>query len=236
MVTASGPEPVRDAGPVQGPGRRRRRSTAEVRSALIEAAQTVFAAHGYSGSTTREIAQLAGTNDILIYRHFGSKAELFEQAVLDPFSQFVADYLATWDEDHADAEPMAVLCQRYAEGLHDLMYRQRHLTMALLTAQAYRGEGLDPATGRGGPAAIDALLDRVQAHVTALNKHYRWHDVDSDFLTVRVTFAMIIGVVLTEDWLFSRGRRPSNKRLVQEIARFIHHRVTYRPDGGETSP
>ena len=236
MITASTPQPVRKPGPVKGAGRRRRRSTAEVRSALIDAAQTVFASQGYSGATTREIAHLAGTNDILIYRHFGSKSELFDEAVLAPFSQFVAEYLATWDEGDIEADSVAVLCQRYAEGLHDLLSRHRRLTMALLTAQAYHGEGRESGKGRSGPTAIDALLDRVEAHVAALNKHYRWHDVDSDFLTVRVTFGMILGVTLTEDWLFSRRNRPSNKRLVQEIARFIHHRVTYRPDGTEPSP
>lgn len=230
--------PVPPTPRVSQPGRRgasgrRRRSTAEVRSALISAAQTVFAAQGYSGATTREIALLAGTNDILIYRHFGSKSGLFEQAVLEPFSRFIADYLATWDEEHVDAEPVADLCQRYAEGLHDLIYQHRRLTMALLTAQTFPGAGLEEGARQDSPAAIDVLLDRVQEHVATLNRHYLWEDVDDDFLTVRVTFGMILGVTLTEGWLFPPShRKPSHKRLIREIALFIHHRITYRSGAG----
>jgi len=49
----------------------------ERREALIAAAQRVFASRSYSGSTTAEIAREAGVSEPILYRHFGSKRDLY---------------------------------------------------------------------------------------------------------------------------------------------------------------
>jgi AcrR family transcriptional regulator len=51
------------------------RSVTEVR--IVEAAAQLFARHGYKGTTTRQIAQLAGVNEATVFRCFVRKAELF---------------------------------------------------------------------------------------------------------------------------------------------------------------
>ena len=48
---------------------------------LLQAARSYFAAHGFERSTVRAIAAEAGVNVALISRYFGSKEELFAQAV-----------------------------------------------------------------------------------------------------------------------------------------------------------
>lgn len=53
----------------------------EIREKLLEAAARVFAETGYRGATTRRIAQEAGVNEVTLFRHFGSKAELILAAV-----------------------------------------------------------------------------------------------------------------------------------------------------------
>src|SRR5947207_12912922 len=73
---------------------RKRRTTAEVRAAITEAALTLFAERGYGGTSTRDITTRAGVAEPLLFRHFGSKSNLFEQAVIEPFSRFVKDYIA----------------------------------------------------------------------------------------------------------------------------------------------
>ena len=50
---------------------------AERRQAIVAAAQRVFAAGSYSGSTTAEIAREAGVSEPILYRHFGSKRGLY---------------------------------------------------------------------------------------------------------------------------------------------------------------
>ncbi|HPU13920.1 MAG TPA: helix-turn-helix domain-containing protein [Aeromicrobium sp.] len=50
---------------------------------IIESARRVFAANGYAGTRTRDIAAEAGINEAMLYRHFPSKEELFEASVLE---------------------------------------------------------------------------------------------------------------------------------------------------------
>ena len=52
------------------------RSSALTRTRLIEAASQVFASLGVQGATTREIARVAGVNEVTLFRHFTSKEQL----------------------------------------------------------------------------------------------------------------------------------------------------------------
>lgn len=51
------------------------------RERLIDAAGRVYAAVGFRGATTRRIAEEAGVNEVTIFRLFGSKAALIEEAL-----------------------------------------------------------------------------------------------------------------------------------------------------------
>ncbi len=60
-----------------------RKRDAEATSArIVSAAQDLFTRYGYDGVSTRDIAATAGVNVALINRYFGSKAGLFEQAIV----------------------------------------------------------------------------------------------------------------------------------------------------------
>jgi AcrR family transcriptional regulator len=54
---------------------------ADSRERIIEAAAQVFSESGYRGATTRRIAQVAGVNEVTLFRHFGSKEELIREAL-----------------------------------------------------------------------------------------------------------------------------------------------------------
>jgi AcrR family transcriptional regulator len=51
------------------------------REKLLDAAARVYAECGFRGATTRRIAEEAGVNEVTIFRHFGSKAALIDEAV-----------------------------------------------------------------------------------------------------------------------------------------------------------
>jgi AcrR family transcriptional regulator len=51
------------------------------REEILTAAVGVFAQHGFRGSTTRRIADAAGVNEVTIFRHFGSKKVLLNEAM-----------------------------------------------------------------------------------------------------------------------------------------------------------
>lgn len=65
------------------PTKRQRRNAAETKARIIAAAQELFAAHGYAQAGLREIAAHAGVAVSLLPQHFGSKAELFEAALVE---------------------------------------------------------------------------------------------------------------------------------------------------------
>lgn len=54
-----------------------RYSAEDRRQQIIDVATELFAAQGYEGTTTREIAQRARVNEAIIFRHFPSKEDLY---------------------------------------------------------------------------------------------------------------------------------------------------------------
>lgn len=59
----------------------RRRNAAATREAILASACQAFAQHGYEGAGVREIAAGAGVTAMLVNRYFGSKEQLFREAV-----------------------------------------------------------------------------------------------------------------------------------------------------------
>ncbi len=57
----------------------------ETRLRIFAAARTLYASKGSRGTTTREIADLAGVNEATVFRHFGTKQQLLS-AMLDHYS------------------------------------------------------------------------------------------------------------------------------------------------------
>jgi AcrR family transcriptional regulator len=54
-----------------------RLSARDRRQQILEVASRIFARKGYQGATTREIAEAAGVNEALLFRHFPSKESLY---------------------------------------------------------------------------------------------------------------------------------------------------------------
>ena len=71
-----------------------RRPRGEPRRLLLDAARALFARQDYRSTTTKEIAERAGVLEHLLFRQFGSKAALFHEAVVVPFTQLVEDFSA----------------------------------------------------------------------------------------------------------------------------------------------
>jgi AcrR family transcriptional regulator len=47
------------------------------RERILKAAAEIFSAEGYTGATTRAISESAGVSELTLFRHFGSKKNLF---------------------------------------------------------------------------------------------------------------------------------------------------------------
>lgn len=58
------------------------RSSEETRNRIFAATRQLLAKKGRRGTTTREIAELAGVNEATLFRHFGNKDALIEACVM----------------------------------------------------------------------------------------------------------------------------------------------------------
>jgi TetR/AcrR family transcriptional regulator len=67
--------------------RKERLSGEERRAQIIDSALRLFADKGFSGTRTREIAELAGISETLIFQHFKTKEDLYCTALRELFSQ-----------------------------------------------------------------------------------------------------------------------------------------------------
>ena len=68
-----------------GEVRRQRLNSSDRRASILSAASRVFERTGDLGSTTTKmIAQEAGINEAVLYRHFSSKEEIFYASVVEP--------------------------------------------------------------------------------------------------------------------------------------------------------
>jgi len=69
-----------------------RKTAEERREAILEAASTEFADHGFEGGSTDAIARLAGISQPYVFRLFGTKKELFvatvERCFADTYERF----------------------------------------------------------------------------------------------------------------------------------------------------
>lgn len=64
-------------GPSHSTQTRLRMSSAERRSAIVDSAVELFAAKGFRGTTTRELAHSVGVTEPVLYQHFKTKSDLY---------------------------------------------------------------------------------------------------------------------------------------------------------------
>ena len=65
----------------------RNRRAAETKEEIVEAAIKVFSKYGYSGSTTKKIAESAGISEGTIYNYFKNKRDLLLHIIKNYFNQ-----------------------------------------------------------------------------------------------------------------------------------------------------
>jgi len=73
------------------PKKPQRASRQERQSSIIAAAAALFAANGFKGTTTREIAKTAGISEALLFKHFPTKRALYAAILAEkaPISQLL---------------------------------------------------------------------------------------------------------------------------------------------------
>jgi AcrR family transcriptional regulator len=200
-----------------------RRSPEEVRRLLLESARELFATNGYGGTSTREIAVGATVSETLLFRHFGSKAKVFERAVLDPINEFIHEYVEEWKSRPVEDHTADAVAYAYIEGFYRLLCEHRQLVLALVAAGAFESM---PELVEASP--LSTLLGELElvAGREADARGYAPFDVP---VVTRIVAGMVMAMSLLDDWLFPpEQRRPADRRIVDEMVAFMLHGLAHR--------
>jgi len=172
------------------------------RELLLAAAGELFGERGYAGTSTRDIAERAGVTEPMLFRHFGTKANLFQQSAVTPFVEFMLAYVADYRAREQGRLSTEDAGRRLYEGLFAALREQREPLMALLSA------------GRFAPVAdeVSAQVQEAFAQVISLfeevvvtgSAEHGFTDPDLP-ATVRVMFGMVLSAALHDDWMALGG-------------------------------
>jgi AcrR family transcriptional regulator len=120
------------------PARPRRLSTAdERRETVLRTAVRAFAARGYYGTTTNEVARAAGISQAYVYRLFPDKEALFV-AVIEYCATRMRESLADGAARAASADPAGVLVA--LKRAYGQLVADRDLLLVLMHANCAAGE------------------------------------------------------------------------------------------------
>jgi TetR/AcrR family transcriptional repressor of mexJK operon len=158
-VSPTGPD---DGRPGARVGRAQDPRTRRTRAAVVEAATTLFLRQGYQGTSTDDIARLAGVSKRTLYNNFGDKERLFTEIILGitVTAEQLADELAA-ELHHAEDVPAAL--GDVAHRLLDAVTRPLVLQLRrLLIAEARRLPDLAREYYRAAPGRVlGALADAL---------------------------------------------------------------------------
>lgn len=206
--------------------RRTRRSSAEVRALILAAARELFDERGYAGTATRDVAARAGIAEVLIYRHFSTKAGLFEYAVLEPFVVFIGKWFDEWRHHQPGTTMTEQVAHSYIEGMYRTFTQVKRSVMALLAARAHYPN--DFSSGTSISEAIEPILRRAEVMTDEEVQLNNWPNVDA-MLSVRAIFAMVFGMAILDDWVFNHGEaHPRDDQIVEEMTQMLLHGVAHR--------
>ena len=124
------------------------------REAILRGAKAVFLKEGFGGASMDQIAAVAGVSKMTVYRHFGSKEDLFAGVITELCHFIVAEDLA----EIFSREPNEAL-RAFARKMTDIVFEPETAELhRIVIAESRRFPKLGKLFYRTGPqACIDAL-------------------------------------------------------------------------------
>lgn len=168
-----------------------RASARERQASLITAAASLFAANGFKGTTTKEIAKAAGVSEALVFKYFPTKRALYaailaEKAQYSELREAVEEAAKKQDDERlftllasyrirkgADPTLLRLLLFSALEGheMSDMFFRQQYRVFYDLLA-GYIGRRIEDGAFR----AVDPLL-AARAFFGVIVHHRLLHDI-----------------------------------------------------------
>lgn len=201
-----------------------RRPRGEPRRLLLDAARTLFARQDYRSTTTREIAAAAGVTEHLLFRNFGSKAALFREALVLPFTAFVDEFGGTWQSVIPEETDEQELAGQFVGKLYDVFIEHQGLLLTLMASEVLSDEEL-AETGIADVRKSINILGRISAE----GMNIRGLRSDHPDLPAHSTVAMIAGMAALRSTYFG-AKPPPREVIVDELVQAVLHGFLHRND------
>ncbi len=131
------------------------------REAILTGAKAVFLKHGFGDASMDEVASAAGVSKMTVYRHFGSKEDLFAGVITELCQRIVTEEI-----DEIFALPMRDALRAFARKMTDIVFARDTAELhRIVIAESRRFPKLGRLFYETGPqACIDALESYFVRH------------------------------------------------------------------------
>lgn len=177
----------------------RRRTGEEVVERLRGAASREFGSHGYSRTRTADIARLAGVSETLLFKHFGSKAGLFNETVFGPIERHFEEFTRRSETEFAAGGDRKDIGKRYIGEMQDFFRSHSDALMLLIMSRSFEDaevNGIDKVSSLHQYFRNTSEIARTRIEGTPR--------IDPR-LVACISFATILSCELFRDWLFPEG-------------------------------
>jgi AcrR family transcriptional regulator len=189
----------------------------DTRDRLVDAASSMFANHGYRGSSVRDICNQARCNPGAVSYHFGGKRQLYRIVLRQAAERLAAAVGASDGNDEHPVPGPAEVVRRTFRRIREDPVASRLLLRDLAD---------------GGTQAVEALEPTLRAAVAALATSSGAADTPSASPAVKVRFLSLAGPVflLTAAWpIVARAldlQEDDRERLLETLIRDTPHAGT----------
>ena len=187
------------------------KSDEELRAKILDAAATLFAEYGFSGTKVNMVAKAAGVSSATVRRLTGKRAELFEAVMADRVSSSAAERVASAVEDPGDAPPIAVMLAAAQE-----VFASPAASWDILELEALTRAHIDPRLCDVEAQRIGRRWDNAMSLVSQIRANGGLDAGVSDRAIVQLAIAMSAGLALLDPVL---DRKPSMADWIGLIAR-----------------
>jgi AcrR family transcriptional regulator len=194
----------------------RRKNGTPTPERILRAAVSLFAAKGFDGTTTKQIAARARVNEALIFRHFPTKRKLYAAIIERKIAEESATRLSGLDMETADDEQVF---RAVAEGLFDSFQKDMKF-VRLLYFSALEGHQLSEMF-------FDTYVQRLNARLCEYARRRMsekaFKPLDA-FLVARAFLGMIAHHILVQELFPSKVTRPVPREKVIDtfVEVFLH--------------
>ncbi len=190
-----------------------RLSPKERKKTIVDAALEVFSSKGFRGATTKEIARVAGINEVTLFRYFKRKENLFSE-VFEQHSLFPT-LRGLIQEAHGESyqKVMVGLAVRFMEILKK---RKDLIRLVLFEAYQYPDKGLMVFQQIHGK-----VFQSLRDYLREKQKLGEIRDVDPE-LAARAFLGMFFSFFVTQEFLLGKKVvQVSDERVIQEFVRIF---------------